>query len=71
MLDALKRLVASRKAILVFVGAVIAVVVHFVPELEPLKGDALTVIEAGLALLAALIAVEDAAEKAAGGGGKG
>lgn len=59
MLDALKRLVASRKAMIAFVGAAVAVAVHFVPELEPLKGDALAFIESALALLATLIAAED------------
>jgi len=59
MFEAVKRLVASRKALLAFIGALFAIVVHAVPELAPLKGDALVAVEAGLALLATLIAAED------------
>lgn len=59
MFEAVKRLVASRKALIAVVGAAFAVAVHFVPELAPLKGDALALVEAGLALLATLIAAED------------
>lgn len=61
MLNAIKRLAASRKALLVFVGAVLALLVHFIPELEPIRGDALLVVESLIALLAALIAAEDIA----------
>jgi hypothetical protein len=63
MLDALKRLVASRKALLAFLGSAVALAVYFVPEFAPAKGPALSFIEAGLALLATLIAIEDSAEK--------
>lgn len=69
MLVALKRLAASRKAILVFVGAAFTLAVHFVPQLDPLKGDALTFVDAGIGLLVAAIAAEDAAEKLGPGDG--
>ena len=62
-------LVQSRKAIIVFVGAVLAILVKAVPALAPFQGDTLTMVEAGLALLAALIAAEDIGKAQGGGAG--
>jgi len=66
MLNALKALVASRKALIVFVGAAFTLAVHFVPQLDTLKGDAVAAIDALLGLLVVAIAYEDGRAKGAG-----
>ena len=63
MIDAVKSLARSRKALLLFVGALINLVVHFVPDLKPIQGDFLTALDAGIGLVIVMIGVEDAAEK--------